>query len=663
MCGIVGILNLQAAEPITYPVMRRMVAQVHHRGPDESGLYVDGRIGLGHARLSIIDLAGGQQPIGNEDGSKWIVYNGEVYNFEALRPQLEANGHQFTTQTDTEVILHLYEDEGPACLDQLNGQFAFAIWDAAAHELFLARDRVGIRPLFYTINQGRFIFASEIKAILAVPGVQAAIDTAVLNQIFTYWSPRAPYTIFQGIYQLPPGHFMQIANGEVQIRPYWQLTFPEMGQLTPERPFADALVEFHDLLVDATRIRLRADVPVGAYLSGGLDSSTTTSIIRRYTHNELATFSITFADSDFDESTYQQQMAAELGTDHAITSIDDAAIGQLFPDVIRHTETPILRTAPAPMYRLASLVREHGYKVVVTGEGADEFLAGYNIFKETMVRRFWARHPDSESRPLLLRRLYPYISSLSGGSDAYLAAFFKRYLTDVDAPDYSHRLRWQNTSRAKRFFADGVAMDVPPPESLPANFDRWHPLHKAQYWEATLFLSQYLLSSQGDRMSMAHAVEGRYPFLDHRLIEFCNQLPPMWKLRGLQEKWLLKKLGQQWLPDVIWRRPKRPYRAPIHRAFFEPQPPDYVRELLSPEQVKKVGLFKETAVSGLVNKIERGLPISETDDMALAGILSTQLLHHLFIDNRRLSDAVAPAQRQVRHVGIREIVNGRDNEF
>ena len=634
MCGIVGILNLQESEPITHPTIHHMLAQVAHRGPDEWGVYVNGRIGLGHTRLSIIDLAGGQQPIKNEDGQKWIVYNGEVYNFEAIRPRLEAKGHQFSTQTDTEVVLHLYEEAGPACVEQLNGQFAFAIWDETAQELFLARDRVGIRPLFYTISQGRFIFASEIKAILTVPGVEAEIDTAVLNQIFTYWSPQAPYTIFKDIYQLPPGHILQIKNGGVRIQPYWQLTFPEMGQEHAERPFTDLLEQFHDLLVDATRLRLRADVPVGAYLSGGLDSSTTTAIIRRYTNNRLATFSITFDDPNFDESSYQQQMAVELGTEHATTSIDDAAIGHLFPEVIWHTETPILRTAPAPMYRLAGLVRDAGYKVVVTGEGADEFLAGYNIFKETMVRQFWARQPDSEIRPLLLRRLYPYISNLAGSGDAYLNAFFRRDLTDAHAPDYSHRLRWLNTSRCGRFFADDVKATLPAldPIPLPAGFDRWHPLHRAQYLEATLFLPQYLLSSQGDRMSMAHGIEGRYPFLDHRLIEFCNHLPPRWKLRGLQEKFLLKKLGQHWLPDIIWRRPKRPYRAPIHHGFLGPNAPDYVRELLSPTEIKKVGMFKETAVNGLVQKIDRGLPISETDDMALAGILSTQLLHHHFID-------------------------------
>ncbi len=656
MCGVVGLLNLNAEGPVAYDTMCQMVAQVHHRGPDEGGIYLDGPVGLGHARLSIIDLGGGQQPIGNEDSTMWIVYNGEVYNYEELRNELLARGHLFRTQTDTEVILHLYEEYGPACLDHLNGQFAFAIWDGQEKELFLARDRVGIRPLFYTFSRGRLIFASEIKAILAAPHVEAAIDPAALDQIFTYWSPLVPRTAFRGIYQLPPGHYALVGHGEVTVQRYWQLAFPEDGGYgNGKGDLAEYLAEFRELLIDASCIRLRADVPVGAYLSGGLDSSTTTAIIKRYATSHLATFSIAFEDPAFDESAYQRQMALELGTDHAITSIADADIGAFFPDVIWHTEMPVLRTAPAPMYRLAALVREHGYKVVVTGEGADEFLAGYNIFKETMVRRFWARQPESTMRPMLLRRLYPYISDLSSSGDGYLAAFFRKNLSDVDEADYSHRLRWQNTSRTKRFFSADLVAAIPAAEPLllPADFERWHPLHRAQYLEATIFLPQYLLSSQGDRMSMAHAVEGRYPFLDHRVVEFCNRLPPAMKLRGLQEKWLLKKLGQEWLPESIWRRPKRPYRAPIHRCFITPNRPEYVRELLSPESIREVGLFKETAVQGLVKKIERGLPIGETDDMALAGILSTQLVHHQFVQNYQAL-TVTTKHANMRVVGGRE---------
>jgi asparagine synthase (glutamine-hydrolysing) len=332
-------------------------------------------------------------------------------------------------------------------------------------------------------------------------------------------------------------------------------------------------------------------------------------------------------------------MADRLGTQHHVVQADYVDIGRVFPDVIWHAETPVLRTAPAPMFLLSKLVRQNNFKVVLTGEGADEFLAGYAIFKEAKVRRFWARQPDSSLRPLLLQRLYPDIPGLTDSGRAYLIPFFSQLLTDVEAGDYSHAIRWRNTARTHRFLADtvreagrlnGHAVFYPP------NFGRWGPLQKAQFLEITTFLSSYLLSSQGDRMGMAHAVEGRFPFLDHRLIEFCNKLPARFKLRGLNEKYLLKQAAQDWLPAEIWRRPKRPYRAPIHRSFFNESTPEYVRELLSPRQIGAFGLFKPAAVDGLVRKIEDGRRLSETDDMALAGILSGQIVYMQFVSDFKL---------------------------
>ncbi|HHJ05931.1 MAG TPA: asparagine synthase (glutamine-hydrolyzing), partial [Anaerolineae bacterium] len=361
MCGIVGAVNLSPSEPTQEKTLRQMLAMIRHRGPDEFGVYLDKTIGLGSARLSIIDLGGGQQPIGNEDGTLWIVFNGEIFNYRELRPQLEARGHRFSTHSDTEVILHLYEEYGPACLQQLNGQFALAIWDKKEQSLFLARDRVGIRPLFYTLAAGKLIFASEIKAILAHPQTQAEIDPVSLHQVFTFWSPLTPRSIFKGIMALPPGHYAKIQRGKVTIEPYWELDFPAAP--VKKGALADAVEELKALLVDATQIRLRADVPVGAYLSGGIDSSVIAAIIRNYTNNRLDTFSIAFDDPEFDESQYQYRMADFLGTDHQVIQAGYGDIARVFPDVVWHAETPVIRTAPAPMFLLSGLVRQNNFKV------------------------------------------------------------------------------------------------------------------------------------------------------------------------------------------------------------------------------------------------------------------------------------------------------------
>jgi asparagine synthase (glutamine-hydrolysing) len=392
MCGIAGVLDLAGRDAPDEAVVRRMLGTIRHRGPDEFGIYLGRSVAMGNARLSIVDLEGGQQPIGNEDGRYWIVFNGEIFNHPELRQDLEARGHRFATHCDTEVIVHLYEEEGPACLRRLNGQFAIALWDEREQSLFLARDRVGVRPLFYTRGNGRLGFASEIKALLAVPGVQAEPDPASLAEVFTYWSPLSPHTCFRGIREVPPGHYLLARHGQVTVSRYWQATFDEAPASTdgPIEPYVEQL---RDLLVDATRIRLRADVPVGAYLSGGLDSSLIASFVRDVGVTRLDTFSISFSDPRFDESAYQLRMAEALGTDHQVVYATHADIGRVFPDVVWQTETPLVRTAPAPMFLLSKLVRDHRYKVVLTGEGADEFLAGYDIFKEAKVRRFWARQP------------------------------------------------------------------------------------------------------------------------------------------------------------------------------------------------------------------------------------------------------------------------------
>lgn len=648
MCGIAGMFDRSGRQPASEGVLRQMLGMLRHRGPDEFGILLDRETGLGNSRLSIIDLSGGTQPIANEDESLWIVFNGEVFNYLELREGLVARGHQFRTSSDTEVVLHLFEEFGPGCLNQLNGQFAIAIWDSRRRCLFLARDRLGVRPLFYTqLADGTLLFASEIKSILSDDRVAAEIEPQGLVQVFMFWSALSPGTVFRGIRELPPGHFLIASHNGLQIERYWENRFPPQAEALSgaesSRPFDEVVEEFRALLIDACRIRLRADVPVGAYLSGGIDSSTIASVVRRHMSNRLVTFSIAFGDEQFDESVFQQEMARHLGTDHHVVRATHADIGRVFPDVIWHAEAPLMRTAPAPMFLLSELVHQTGFKVVLTGEGADEFLAGYDIFKEAAIRRFWAAQPDSRLRPLLFQRLYGDIKGFSQSSPDFLAAFFGEGLADVESPWYSHAIRWRNNRRTWRFFAEGL---VPFSEAvyleqiasrLPAGFRDWQPLARAQFLETSTLLSSYLLSSQGDRMAMAHSVEGRFPFLDVRLVEFCNRLPAAMKLRGLQEKYLLKQAALPWLPETIRCRPKRPYRAPVHRSFFNEKTPGYVRELLQAQYLRASGFFKPVAVEQLVRKIDAGSAIGETDDMALVGILSTLLVHRQFVTHFRKS--------------------------
>jgi asparagine synthase (glutamine-hydrolysing) len=644
MCGIAGMFN-PSGELVEEVTLRQMLALLRHRGPDEFGILLDRETGLGSARLSIIDLAGGSQPIANEDESLWIVFNGEIFNYVELRAELEPRGHHFRTSSDTEVLLHLFEEYGPDCLNRLNGQFAIAIWDCNRRRLFLARDRLGVRPLFYAQTEhGSLSFASEIKAILANRQIRVELAPEVIDQIFRFWAPLGPETVFRNILELPPGHFLLSDRDGLRIERYWHPQFSTQshdgfrGHSTAE--LDEVVEEFRSLLVDACRVRLRADVPVGAYLSGGIDSSTIASIIRRHSSNHLVTFSIAFTDENFDESQFQQEMATHLGTEHHVVRATHEDIGNAFPDVIWHTEVPIMRTAPVPMFLLSRLVRETGFKVVLTGEGADEFLAGYDIFKENKIRRFWACHPESRLRPLLFKRLYPDIRGLAENNDQFLATFFGEGLQRTDSPWFSHAVRWRNNRRTRRFIHESLLSSAGSSDTevfarletrLPADFKSWPSLARAQYLEITTFLSQYLLSSQGDRMGMAHSIEGRFPFLDFRLVEFCNGLDPRLKLRCLNEKFLLKRVSLPWLPEIIIQRPKRPYRAPVHRSFFNRSTPDYVREVLEPSNLRASGIFKPRAVEQLTNKIRSGSPLGETDDMALAGIVSTQLVHELFV--------------------------------
>ena len=642
MCGVAGILSAaggEGAEPAGLDQLERMAEALRHRGPDEAGLYRDRRIGLVHTRLSIIDVEAGRQPFGSDDGTRWLVFNGEIFNYVELGAELRALGHAFRTRSDTEVALRAFEEWGEEAFARFNGQFALAIWDAREESLLLARDRLGVRPLYLAEHGGRLHFASEVKAIFAAePRLPRAFDPEGLEETFTFWTVVPPQSVFRGVRELPPGHWQRRGRGGTVVeRAYWRPAFP------PQRPvFAGSPDEAAECvraaLARATRLRTtRADVPVGSYLSGGLDSSLVAALGRQAAAGRFATFSLRFEDREFDESAHQREMVERLGSEHRELTVSRRDIARAFPDVVRHAERPLLRTAPAPLFLLSRLTASSGTKVVLTGEGADELFAGYDLFREAKVRRFWARRPESRLRPRLLERLYPYLARSPVAQQALARAFFGADLASAREPGFSHGPRWRSAAALQRLFAPELRRSLEGRavarllDSLPPEFAWWSPLSQDRYLEIRTLLGGYLLSSQGDRMLMAHSVEGRFPFLDPEVVELASALPSRYLLRGLDEKHVLKRAARGLVPASILARPKQPYRAPNAAAFAGPDAPDWVPELLEPRALAEAGVFDAAAVGRLWAKCRSAAPqrpMSNADDMALVGVLSTQLLHH-----------------------------------
>lgn len=644
MCGICGIVSTGA--PPDLALLRKMMGRIGHRGPDGNGYYRDRRAALGHNRLAIIDTAGGAQPLCNEDETVWVTFNGEIFNYVELREELRGRGHRFRTASDTEVIVHAWEEWGQGCFSRFNGQWALALWDRREERLVLSRDRVGMQPLFYTRTADGLRFASEVKALFADPAVERALDPAGLDETLTYWSTVAPRTVFRGVEQVEPGHVAVLDRAGLRTAAYWRPTFPERGREPEQDPRANAET-LRDKLVEASRLRfLRSDVPVGAYLSGGLDSSITAAVISQFTDAPLHTFSLRFSEDELDEGRWQKEMAARLGTQHEDVLVSPGEIAEVFPDVVRHAETPVLRAAPAPLFLLSRLVRDNGYKVVVTGEGADEVFAGYDIFREARVRLFWSRDPDSAKRTRAAELLYPWMARSPGRVPAFARSFFGRNLDPAD-PALSHRPRWDSTAVLKSLLSADLRaeMDGGGPSdvvaSLPPGSEGWDPLSRGQWLEMRTLLAGYILSSQGERMLMASSVEGRYPFLDPDVVDFANALPARHKLFGLEEKYLLKQAFADLVPPGILRRPKQPYRAPDAASFFAPGRPDWVEELTSPRAIKAAGVFDPGRVAGLMAKAARtrGENMGNTDNMRVLAVLSTQLVHDAFVTGNDWSAA------------------------
>ncbi len=611
-----------------------MAAMIRHRGPDGWGYYLDDRCGLAHTRLSIIDLRTGQQPLCNEDGTVWVTFNGEVYNYIELRDELERLGHRFRTKSDTETIVHAYEEWGDAAWEKFNGQFAVGLWDARRGELRLARDRVGIAPLYYAAGGGAVAFASEAKAIFAGGRVSAELDPASLATAFALWAVPAPGTVFKGVSMVPPGACVTVdPGGGVSTRVFWR---PRIEARGAGASLSENAEELGERLREGVKLRLRADVPVAAYLSGGLDSSVITRLVTLADSSPLETFSVRFEDERFDEGPQQQRMAKILGTRHHEIVARARDIQEALPEVVWHCETPLLRTGPVPMFLLSGLVRRSGIKVVLTGEGADELLAGYDVFKEAKVRRFWARFPESAARPLLLGRIHAY--ARAAGAGAMWQEFFRQGLAGVEKAFYSHAPRWTNNLWTTRFLSGEVRRhaEMSAVEERVSGVMPWLGemagwLERAQSVELVTFMSAYLLSSQGDRVALGHAVEARFPFLDPGVIDFCSTLPTPHKLCGLTDKVALRAFASRHLPEDIWRRKKWPYRAPIATALFGESAPEYVRQELASTELSRSGLLDASAAGAITRRaLSAGARLGEREEMACVGLLTTQILHRAF---------------------------------
>jgi asparagine synthase (glutamine-hydrolysing) len=569
MCGIVAIYDPNGR--VQPDSLTRATARLHHRGPDAQRQWIapHGRIGLGHARLSIIDLVTGDQPIANEDGQRHIIVNGELYDFDRIRRELELSGHRFRTGSDSEIALHLYEDLGPDSLQRLRGEYALILWDEARQQLFAARDRFGIKPLFFAWHRGALYLASEVKALFAA-GVPARwsgeglFDAAVMGM-----APTG--TLFEGVSQLPPGHYLLAGPGGMQLCRYWDFSYPEAESLAPVRTDVDWAEELHAILDEAVRLRLRADVPVGCYLSGGLDSCSVIGLAARHLSTPIRAFTLAFEDGAYDEAPIAREMAARANAEFYPIPIRQADLAEHFADAAWNAETLFINAHGVAKYVLSRAVRDAGYKVVLTGEGSDEILAGYPHFRRDMLL-YDNDGQDPEAVRTLLAELEQNNAVSRGlllpdGDSAPLDAvcnaigFVPSWMEAAGGRLYKMQALWSADARTRMDgrVAFGALLDGLPIRNRLAGRA---PVNQALYLWAKAVLPNYILTVLGDRMEMAHSVEGRVPFLDHEVVELISRMPVHLKIRGMTEKFVLREAARPVLTDTVYRRQKHPFLSP-----------------------------------------------------------------------------------------------------
>jgi asparagine synthase (glutamine-hydrolysing) len=633
MCGICGVYEYENPVSVDSHVLGDMLSAIQHRGPDDSGVYFDEGLAIGMRRLSIIDLSGGKQPISNEDGTIVTVFNGEIYNYQEIREQLQSRGHTFATASDTEVIVHLYEDFGDECVQHLRGMFGLAVWDARRRRLFVARDRLGIKPLYYTQAGGRLIFASEIKAILQHPAAQVHLNIPALGNFLSLKYVPAPQTMFEGICALPPGCSLTCDAHGLRVRRYWDLSFANQSTShASEETYAEQL---EALLRESVKLHLVSDVPFGAFLSGGLDSSTIVALMSQFLNEPVKTYSVGFeGDAEtFSELPYARMVAKKYHTDHHEVLIGPSDLINLSEKVVWHLDQPIADDACLANFMVAEMA-SRDVKMVLTGEGGDELFAGYARYSGERLSPLFQHLPRAAKSAALrvsgcipgLRRQKLALYALSQSEEvSRFANWFPLFNSEAKqallSEEFKHALNGSAASPAA-VFAEHLART-----------DATDPINRMLYVDTKLWLPDDLLA-RGDKTSMAASLEARVPLLDHKLVEFAASLPPHLKVKGLTRKYLLKKVSQAWLPPEIISRKKKGFPMPMS-VWFRKEARSFLWDALSPAAMQRRGLFNAAVVQKLLRDHDTGFA---DHGSLLWGLLSIELWQRNFIDSHQRSE-------------------------
>ena len=638
MCGIVSAYSRRA--PVSARTLERATKALYHRGPDGQRQWIspDGKVGLGHARLSIIDLSTGDQPIASEDGRTTIVVNGEFYGYEAIQRELEGRGHHLRTRSDSEIALHLYEDYGTQCMQYLRGEFALVLWDSTRRRLFAARDRFGIKPLFYAWHDDTLYLASEVKALFAA-GVPARWDAESVYQSVSFGGHQMR-TLYDGVFQIPPGHFLLATDKHVQVNQYWDFNYPRAESTAPARSDREYVAEFRHELDEAVRIRMRADVPVGVYLSGGLDSCAVLGLAARHHLEPLRAFTLTFEQAEYDEGPIAKEMAKLAGAEFNPIPIGQRALADNFADAIAQSETLCVNAHGVAKYVLSKAVRDAGYKVVLTGEGSDEILGGYPHFRRDMLLYnregqdpkaieellAWLDEHNTVSRGLLLpdgevgpvdsvRRILGFVPS-------WIETFSSRAvkLRPLLAPAFQERFGGLEGSY-------GILDETDVLGQLTGR----DALHQSLYLWSKTVMAGYILTMLGDRMEMAHSIEGRVPFLDHKLVELIARQPVSMKIRGMTEKYVLREAVRDVITDTVYKRQKHPFLSPPATLSPDDTFSTYIQDTLRGGALESLPFFDQKQVVELLDRLP-GMDIGgrTANDQVLMLLVSLCVLQERF---------------------------------